>query len=214
MVDFAAARRNMVEGQIRPADVTDLRIQSAMFDVPRERFVPNAELAYLDIDIPLAEGAQARRLLKPVVIGRLLQALAPAPADRALDVACGTGYSAALLASLSGEVIAVEDDLALVKQAQKNLGSGVKVVAGPLNLGWPAGGPYDVILLNGATEVVPESLFSQLRDGGRLACVLGTGRAGRAMLYLRSGSEVGGRPLFDAAAPLLPGFAKTPEFTF
>jgi len=214
MIDFAAARRNMVEGQIRPADVTDLRIQSAMLDVPRERFVPNAELAYLDIDIPLAEGAQARRLLKPVVIGRLLQALAPASGERALDVACGTGYSAALLASLSGEVIAVEDDLALVKQAQKNLGSGVKVVAGPLNLGWPGGGPYDVILLNGATEVVPESLFSQLKDGGRLACVLGTGRAGRAMLYLRSGKEVGGRPLFDAAAPLLPGFAKAPEFTF
>ena len=214
MVDFAAARRNMVEGQIRPADVTDLRVQSAMLDVPRERFVPNAELAYLDIDIPLAEGAQARRMLKPVVIGRLLQALAPASQERALDVACGTGYSAALLASLSGEVIAVEDDLALVTQAKKNLGSSVKVVAGPLNLGWPGGGPYDVILLNGATEVVPESLFSQLKDGGRLACVLGTGRAGRAMLYLRSGSEVGGRPLFDAAAPLLPGFAKAHEFTF
>lgn len=214
MVDFAAARRNMVEGQIRPADVTDLRIVSAMLDVPRERFVPNAELAYLDIDIPLAQGAQARRLLKPVVIGRLLQALAPAPHERALDIACGTGYSAALLAVLSGEVIAVEDDLALVKQAQKNLGARVKVVAGPLNLGWPGGGPYDVILLNGATEVVPESLFSQLKDGGRLACVLGTGRAGRAMLYLRSGGEVGGRPLFDAAAPLLPGFAKAPEFTF
>jgi len=214
MVDFATARRNMVEGQIRPADVTDLRIQSAMLDVPRERFVPNPELAYLDIDIPLAEGAQARRMLKPVVIGRLLQALAPASQERALDVAGGNGYSAALLASLSGEVIAVEDDLALVKQAQKNLGSRVKVVAGPLNLGWPGGGPYDVILLNGATEIVPESLFSQLKDGGRLACVLGTGRAGRAMLYLRSGSEVSGRPLFDAAAPLLPGFAKTPEFTF
>jgi protein-L-isoaspartate(D-aspartate) O-methyltransferase len=214
MVDFATARRNMVEGQIRPADVTDLRIQSAMLDVPRERFVPNPELAYLDIDIPLAEGAQARRMLKPVVIGRLLQALAPASQERALDVAGGNGYSAALLASLSGEVIAVEDDLALVKQAQKNLGSHVKVVAGPLNLGWPGGGPYDVILLNGATEIVPESLFSQLKDGGRLACVLGTGRAGRAMLYLRSGSEVSGRPLFDAAAPLLPGFAKTPEFTF
>ena len=214
MVDFAAARRNMVEGQIRPADVTDLRIQSAMLDVPRERFVPNAELAYLDIDIPLAEGAQARRMLKPVVIGRLLQALAPASHERALDVGCGTGYSAALLASLSGEVIAVEDDLALVTQAKKNLGSSVKVVAGPLYLGWPGGGPYDVILLNGATEIVPESLFSQLKDGGRLACVLGTGRAGRAMLYVRSGGEVGGRPLFDAAAPLLPGFAKAAEFTF
>ncbi len=214
MVDFAAARRNMVEGQIRPADVTDLRVVSAMLDVPRERFVPKAELAYLDIDIPLAAGAQARRMLKPVVIGRLLQALAPMPQERALDVACGAGYSSALLAGLSGEVIAVEDDLALVKQAQKNLGAAVKVVAGPLNLGWPGGGPYDVILLNGATEVVPDSLFSQLSDGGRLACVLGTGRAGRAMLYLRSGKEVGGRPLFDAAAPLLPGFAKASEFTF
>jgi protein-L-isoaspartate(D-aspartate) O-methyltransferase len=214
MLDFAAARRNMVEGQVRPADVTDLRVVAAMLDVPRERFVPTAELAYLDIDIPLAEGGQARRMLKPVVIGRLLQALAPMPQERALDVGGGTGYSAALLARLAGEVIALEDELALVKQAQKNLGSSVKVVAGPLNLGWPGGGPYDVILLNGATELVPASLFSQLKDGGRLACVLGTGRAGRAMLYLRSGSEVGGRPLFDAAAPLLPGFAKTPEFTF
>ena len=185
-----------------------------MLDVPRELFVPKAELAYLDIDIPLAEGAQARRMLKPVVIGRLLQALAPMPQERALDVACGAGYSTALLARLSGEVVGVEDDLALVKQAQKNLGSAVTVVAGPLNLGWPGGGPYDVILLNGASEVVPESLFSQLTDGGRLACVLGTGRAGRAMLYLRSGREVGGRPLFDAAAPLLPGFAKAAEFTF
>ena len=214
MVDFAAARRNMVEGQIRPADVTDLRVVSAMLDVPRELFVPKAELAYLDIDIPLAAGAQARRMLKPVVTGRLLQALAPMPQERALDVACGAGYSSALLARLSGEVVGVEDDLALVKQAQKNLGSAVTVVAGPLNLGWPGGGPYDVILLNGASEVVPESLFSQLTDGGRLACVLGTGRAGRAMLYLRSGREVGGRPLFDAAAPLLPGFAKAAEFTF
>ena len=214
MLDYAAARRNMVEGQIRPADVTDLRVVSAMLDVPRERFVPKAELAYLDIDIPLAAGAEARRMLKPVVIGRLLQALAPMPQERALDVACGAGYSSALLARLSGEVVAVEDDLALVKQAQKNLGSAVKVVAGPLNLGWPGGGPYDLILLNGATEVVPDSLFSQLTDGGRLACVLGTGREGRAMLYLRSGREVGGRPLFDAAAPLLPGFTKAPEFTF
>ena len=210
MVDFAAARRNMVEGQIRPADVTDLRIQSAMLDVPRERFVPNAELAYLDIDIPLAEGAQARRMLKPVVIGRLLQALAPTPQERALDVACGAGYSTALLASLSGEVIAVEDDLALVKQAQKNLGSRVKVVAGPLNLGWPGGGPYDVILLNGATEVVPESIILAAQ-GWRAARLRARHRpAGRAMLYLRSGREVGGRPLFDAAAPLLPGFAKSP----
>jgi protein-L-isoaspartate(D-aspartate) O-methyltransferase len=214
MTDFATARRFMVDGQIRPADVTDLRVVSAMLDVPRERFVPKPELAYLDIDIPLATGAEARRLLKPVVLGRLLQALAPAPGDRVLDVAGGTGYSAALLTQLGGEVIALEDDLSLVKAAKKNLGTNIKVVAGPLNLGWPGEGPYDVILVNGATEVVPQSLFGQLKDGGRLGCVLGAGRSGRAMLYVRSGDDVGGRPIFDAAAPMLPGFTKTPEFTF
>jgi protein-L-isoaspartate(D-aspartate) O-methyltransferase len=215
MSDFAAARRNMVDGQVRTQDVTDLRIIGAMLDVPRERFVPpaKASLAYLDLDIPLGQGAAARRLLKPMVLAKLIQAAEPEQGDRVLDVACGTGYSSAVLAELAGEVVALEEDAALAAQAEKNLAGRATVVTGPLIAGWPSGGPYDVILLNGASEIVPQSLFGQLKDGGRLVCVIGAS-PGKAMLYLRSGAEVGSRPLFDAAAPLLPGFVKAPAFVF
>jgi protein-L-isoaspartate(D-aspartate) O-methyltransferase len=215
MIDFAAARRHMVDGQVRTQDVTDLRIIRAMLSVPRERFVPAAQagLAYLDIDVPVGEGPSARRLLKPMVLAKLLQAAMPVPADRVLDVACGTGYSSAVLAELAGEVIALEDSKELARQAGKNLAGAATVVTGPLNAGWAAEAPYDVIVLNGATEIVPETLFGQLTDGGRLVCILGS-EPGKAMLYLRTGAEVGGRPLFDASAPLLPGFAKAPAFVF
>jgi protein-L-isoaspartate(D-aspartate) O-methyltransferase len=215
MTDFAAARRNMVDGQIRTQDVTDLRIIGAMLDIPRERFVPaeKAALAYLDLDVPLSDAAGARRLLKPMVLAKLIQAAGVTEQDRVLDIACGTGYSSALLSHLAGEVTALEDDAALARQADKNLMGRVKVATGPLTAGWAAGGPYDVILLNGASEIVPRSLFSQLKDRGRLVCVVGAS-PGKATLYLRSESEVAERPLFDAAAPLLPGFAKAPAFVF
>ena len=88
------------------------------------------------------------------------------------------------------------------------------MVSGPLAAGWAPGAAYDVIVVDGATEVVPEALCKQLKDGGRLVCVLGSGPASKAMLYRRSGEEVGGRPVFDASAGLLPGFAKTPVFAF
>jgi protein-L-isoaspartate(D-aspartate) O-methyltransferase len=215
MTDFAAARRNMVDGQIRTQDVTDLRVIRAMLNVPRERFVPadKIDLAYLDLDIPLGQSASARRLLKPMVLAKLIQAAAPQVADHVLDIACGTGYSSALLAELAGDVTALEEDKALARLAEKNLGGSAKVVSGPLAAGWAADAPYDVILLNGASEIVPQLLFPQLKEGGRLVCVLGSS-PGKAMLYLRSGGEVGGRPLFDAAAPLLPGFIKAPAFVF
>jgi protein-L-isoaspartate(D-aspartate) O-methyltransferase len=213
MIDFAAARRNMVDGQIRTHDVNDLALIGAFLDVPRERFVPAAKapLAYLDFDVQIGEAADARRLLKPMVLAKLIQAAAPAKNDRVLDVACGTGYSSAILSRLAGPVIALEEDAALVRQAKKNLDDAVKVVTGPLAAGWPAEAPYNVILLNGASEVMPRDLSDQLADGGRLVCILGS-TPGKAMLYLRSGAEVGGRPLFDANAPLLPGFSKAREF--
>jgi protein-L-isoaspartate(D-aspartate) O-methyltransferase len=213
MTDFAAARRNMVDGQVRTQDVTDQRLIAALLEIPRERFVPPAKaaLAYLDLDVPLEDGG--RKLLKPMVLAKLIQAAAPKSADRVLDVGCGTGYSSALLARLGGEVIALEDDAALARQARKNLGDQAKVVTGSLTEGWAGGAPYDVILLNGASEIVPQSLFGQLKAGGRLVCVLGA-TPGKGMLYLRSGEEVSGRALFDAAAPPLPGFAKSPAFVF
>lgn len=215
MTDFAAARRNMVDGQVRTADVTDLRIISAMLEVPRERFVPKASLAYLDLDLPAGEGG-SRRLLKPMVLAKLLQAADVGAADRVLCVGCATGYAAAVLARIAGEVVALEEDAGLSAIARAALAASpnVSVVSGPLTEGWPQAAPYDVILLEGATEVEPHTFTSQLEDGGRLVCVLGSSPGAKAMLYYRSGDGVGGRPIFDAAAAVLPGFGKRPIFAF
>jgi protein-L-isoaspartate(D-aspartate) O-methyltransferase len=213
MTDFAAARRNMVDNQVRTQDVTDLRIVDALLAVPRERFLPpaRAALAYLDYDVPLGDDPTSRRLLKPMVLARLMQEAAPRPTDRVLDIAAGTGYSSALWARLAGAVTVTEDDPALARQARDNLGSAVPVAEGPLTDGHAPGAPYDIIAINGACEIVPKSLFAQLNEGGRLVCIMGS-TPGKATLYLRTGDDISGRPLFDAAAPLLPGFGKTPAF--
>jgi len=216
MADFAAARRHMVDGQVRTADVTDLRILSAMSEIPREQFVPpgSAALAYLDQDLPVGEGG--RRLLKPMVFAKLIHAADIAGTDRVLDVGCVTGYGAAVLARIAGQVIALEQDASLGQSARAALGmrSNVSVAVGPLTGGWPQGAPYDVVVLEGATEVAPHAFLCQLKEGGRLVCVLGGGPGAKAMLYYRSGEELGGRPIFDASAAVLPGFAKTPVFAF
>ncbi|MBI2716241.1 MAG: protein-L-isoaspartate O-methyltransferase [Rhizobiales bacterium] len=219
MTDFADARRHMVDGQIRPNDVTDLRVLAAMLEVPRERFAPPAatSIAYLDLDLPVGEGASAsRRLLKPMVLAKLFNAAEIKPTDRVLDVGCVTGYAAALLARLAGEVVALEQDAGLAKTAKAALSSlpNVTVVSGPLVEGWPQGAPYDLIVLEGATEIEPQAFLRQLKDGGRLVCVLGSGPGATAMLYRRSGDELGGRPVFSAAAAVLPGFVKPPAFAF
>jgi protein-L-isoaspartate(D-aspartate) O-methyltransferase len=223
MIDFAAARRIMVDSQVRTSDVTDLRLIAAMQAVPRERFVPpeQADLAYLDFDAPAAAaeaGKPARRLLKPMVLAKLLQAADIGEGDHVLDVGCATGYSSAVLAQLAHSVVALEQDPGLAGHARDNLSaldmSQVQVVTGPLTDGWPPLAPYDVIMLNGASEITPKALLRQLKPGGRLVGVLGRGPAGKAMLYCSIGGECGGRPIFDAAAPLLPGFAAPPAFAF
>jgi len=215
MTDFAAARQKMVDGQVRTADVTDLRLVSAMREIARERFVPPEAvgLAYLDFDLPLGGG---RCLLKPMVLAKLIQAAAIGPAEHVLDVGCATGYGAAVLAQIAGSVVALEEDKKLAALAGGALGSvpNLTLVTGPLASGWAAAGPYDAILLEGATEVVPHVLCRELKDGGRLVCVFGSGPGAKATLYCRSGDDFGGRPLFDATAPLLPGFAKKPVFAF
>ena len=221
MIDFAAARRMMVDGQVRTADVTDPRLIGAMLDLPRERFFPEdkVSLAYLDRDVAVSEiGLPVRRLLKPMVLAKLLQVAEVAETDCVLDVGCATGYSTALLSRLAGSVVGLEEDAILAGQAVEAL-SGVgaanaKVVTGPLGRGCPAEGPYDLIVLQGSTEVVPAALLGQLKDGGRLVCVLGRGPAAKAMLYRMIGGDLSGRPIFDAAAALLPGFSQPAEFVF
>jgi protein-L-isoaspartate(D-aspartate) O-methyltransferase len=223
MTDFAAARRMMVDGQVRTSDVTDSRIIAAMLELPRERFVPEADraLAYLDLDFPLARaprGAPQRRLLKPMVLAKMVQAAAVGAADQVLDVGCATGYSSALLARLASCVIGLEEDPALAGLAAANLATlaagRATLVTGPLPQGWPPRAPYDVIFLNGASEIAPRALFGQLKDQGRLIAVIGRPPATRAMLYRSIGGNVSGWPVFDASAPILPGFAAPAEFVF
>ena len=223
MTDFATARRMMVDGQVRTSDVTDLRIVAAMLELPRERFVPQgkAGLAYLDLDLPLTQakpGQAARCLLKPMVLAKMVQAAAVAADDHVLDVGCATGYSSALLARLAGSVIALEEDEGLARLARENLAAigvgNATVVTGPLTQGWEGRAPYDVIFVNGASEIVPHALARQLKEGGRLVAVLGRAPAAQAMVYRCVGSDISGWPIFDAAAPLLPGFSAPPAFVF
>jgi protein-L-isoaspartate(D-aspartate) O-methyltransferase len=220
MFDFAAARRMMVDCQVRTADVTDQRIVAAMLELPRERFVPerNASLAYLDLDVAVTSGTSPRRLLKPMVLAKLVQAAEIGPQDRVLDVACATGYSSALLAKLAAHVTALEEDATLARHARENLAAlgaaNAEVVSGPLTAGWSSGASYDVIFVNGAAEVVPERLLRQLAEGGRLVGVVGRRPASKAVLYLANGGQASAVPIFDAAAPALPGFAEPPQFVF
>jgi protein-L-isoaspartate(D-aspartate) O-methyltransferase len=223
MLEFAAARRAMVDSQVRTSDVTDPRISAAMLELPRERFVAqsSADLAYADLDVPVADakpGQPVRRLLKPMVLAKLVQSAAVKADDHVLDVGCATGYSAALLARLAHSVVALEEDPSLAKLAAENLAAvgarNVTVVTGPLTQGWPAAAPYDVIFVDGAVETVPDALSSQLKDGGRLVAVVGGAPAGRAMVYRSVQGDVSGWPVFDASAPLLPGFAAPPAFVF
>ena len=223
MLDFAQARRMMVDGQLRTFDVNDLPLLAAVDDIPRERFVPDDRVAfaYIDQDIPVSDGLdvpERRFMLVPMVLARLIQALDIKKSDKILDVACGLGYSSAILARLGASVVALEASEALAEAASARLGQcgidNVRTVAGPLDRGFPEAAPYNAILINGAVEVKPQGLLEQLAEGGRLACIEGRGRAARAKLYVRSGDAFGARSLFDAAAPALMAFRAEPGFVF
>lgn len=203
MSDFSTARQKMVDGQVRPSDVTDLRIIDAMLAVPRELFVPPGQrtIAYLDNDIDVGGTAGKRHLLKPVVLAKMLQAAAISETDRVLVVGCATGYSAAVISRLTGQVFATEPDKALASEAMTNLarlaaGNVTVTVANPID-GDPAHGPYDVIMLDGATEIAPEALYRQLKVGGRLLGVYAETRPPRAVIGTRSAADFGNRVLLD-----------------
>jgi len=219
MSGFATARQKMVDGQVRPSDVTDIRIIDAMLAVPREAFVPENKraLAYLDLDLDVGEGA-SRYLIKPAVLAKMLQAAEIKAADRVLVAGCATGYAAAVIAQYAGQVMATESDPALAARASDILsqnGCGnVAVRTGAAGEGDAANAPFDVIVLNGATEIVPEQLFRQLRDGGRLVGVFAMSQPPRATLVTRSHGDFGHRALFDAAAPVLPGLEQAAAFIF
>jgi protein-L-isoaspartate(D-aspartate) O-methyltransferase len=221
MSGFSTARQKMVDGQVRPSDVTDIRIIEAMLALPREAFVPQNQraLAYLDLDLDVSEGASAKRfLIKPAVTARMLQAAGIKETDNVLVVGCATGYSAALIAKLARQVTATESDPALAAKAgdilaQLGIGN-VTVRAATVAEGDPANAPYDVIVLNGATEITPDRLYGQLKDGGRLVGVFAMMRPQRATIVTRSHGDFGNRALFDAAAPVLPGLERPPAFVF
>ncbi|NOJ47894.1 protein-L-isoaspartate O-methyltransferase family protein [Bradyrhizobium archetypum] len=221
MSGFATARQKMVDGQVRPSDVTDIRILDAMLAVPREDFVPENKqaLAYLDLDLDVSEGGSAKRyLIKPAVLAKMLQAAEIKETDRVLVVGCATGYAAAVIARFAAQVTATESDSALATKAQSILarhgyGNVTVRTAAPAE-GDPTNAPYDVIVLNGATAIVPEGLYRQLRSGGRLVGVFATARPARASIVTCSHGDFGHRTLFDAAAPVLPGMELVPAFVF
>ncbi len=216
-IDYAAARRAMLEGQVRVNDVTDRALQSALAEIPRELFVPKTKraLAYGDFDLPIAPD---RVLMRPRDFAKLVQALEVEKDDIVLDIACGRGYSCAVLARLAGMVVGLESSEETAARASEALdAAGVTnaaVVAGELKAGVPDQGPYDVIFVGGAVEIVPDSWLAQLADGGRLGVVVRESGVGRATVLTRAGGVVGSRVVFDCATPLLDGFARPPAFTF
>jgi protein-L-isoaspartate(D-aspartate) O-methyltransferase len=221
MSGFATARQKMVDGQVRPNDVTDIRILDAMLAVPREAFVPPGQraLAYLDLDLDVSEGGAAKRfLIKPQVLAKMLQAAEIKETDKVLVAGAVPGYAAAVVAQFAGQVVATEGDLAQVAKANDVLAqlglANVTFKAAAAADGDPADAPFDVIVLDGATEVTPERLYGQLRNGGRLVGVFATSKPPRAMIVTYSHGDFGNRTLFDASVPVLPGLERLPAFVF
>jgi protein-L-isoaspartate(D-aspartate) O-methyltransferase len=221
MSDFSTARQKMVDGQVRPSDVTDLRIIDAMLAVPREAFVPESQraMAYLDLDLDVSEAGSTKRfLIKPVVLAKMLQAAEISETDSVLVVGCASGYTAAVVAKLAGTVTATESDSAQAAKAGDVLArlgfANATVRTAAAIEGDEASAPYNVIVLAGATEIVPDRLYRQLKDGGRLVGVFAMSRPQRAMIVTHSHADFGDRALFDAAVPVLAGLERPPAFVF
>jgi len=212
--NFELMRRAMVASQLRTTGVNDPRVLAAMGDVPRERFVPaeRRAIAYAETLVPLGNG---RFLNTPMALGKLLVEAAPQPADNALVIGAATGYAAAILVRLVGSVVAVEEDAALVASAKAALkDTAVTLVKGPLAKGYKRGAPYDLILIDGAVETIPDAVIDQLADGGRLAAAIVEQGVQRLAIGRKVGGGFGMIDFADVASAPLPGFERPRGFTF
>lgn len=221
--DFAAARRNMIESQIRPNKVRDERVLTAMETVPREAFVPEflKGIAYVDEDLEIKKG---RYLLEPMILARLLEEGHIKASDKVLDVAPATGYSTAILARLAETVVGLECDPELQAQAVNNIGflslKNVDVRVGKLSQGYDNNAPYDVIIINGSVDEIPAALFAQLAESGRLLAVIrrygpaNAAHTGEARLYTKTKGQISSCALFDANVKPLLEFSAKAAFTF
>jgi len=216
MTDFAARRTMMVDTQVRPSDVTKFPIIDAMLRVPREAFVPARlrEVAYLGENLDLGAG---RIVLAPRTLAKMLDALDIEGDDLVLDIGASHGYSAAVMARLAEAVVGVEDEAALVEEAQRALGEAgadnVVMIEAALSEGAPDHGPYDVIVVEGAVEHLPEGITGQLKEGGRIACLFSEGALGVVRIGYKIDGRVNWRDAFNAGAPVLPGFERHAAFT-
>ena len=215
MTKYAESRRVMVDTQVRPSDVTKFPIIDAMLNVPREDFLPAAlkSVAYVGENIDLGS---ARVVLEPRTFAKMLDAVDIQPGDMVLDLGPAYGYSTAVAARLAEAVVAVEPDAAMAKEAEETLAAAgvdnAAVIEGDLAAGDEKHGPYDVILIEGGVEQVPESLTDQLREGGRIAAIFRDGRLGTCRLGYKADGRMNWRYSFNASAPVLPGFERARTF--
>lgn len=219
----AALRRTMVERQLRPFDLTDVPLLERFFNVPRELFLPSSQssVAYSDLAVTIAgAGGRRRTLLPPLILARMLQGGDPRPSEKALVIG-GAGYSAAILSGLVGEVVALESDGELAERARNGLSAigvdNVRVETGPMEKGFPAAGPYDLVYVEGGVETGLDSLFAQLTTNGRLLAIVTpeSGAGQHVVRYERQAGQPAGRvSLLSASAPILEGFARAPGFSF
>ena len=218
MADFAVLRQTMVNTQLRTNKVTDTQVLAAMADIPREIFVPldRATLAYIDEDILIGK---SRCMVEPMILARMIQATKIGPEDVVLDVACGAGYSSAVLGRIARAVVAVESDAILAEAASARITKlgldNVVVEIGSIKAGWSDQGPYDVIMVNGGCGEISGALFAQLGERGRLCAIMrAEAGTGVATLFVKTGGTISSRVLFDASVPALPEFDHEERFSF
>ncbi|WP_207101212.1 protein-L-isoaspartate O-methyltransferase family protein [Paracoccus shandongensis] len=215
MSDFATRRTMMVDTQVRPNDVTKFPVIEAMLAVPMEDFVPDSRraVAYTGENLDLGHG---RVLLEPRTLGKMIDMLDLQPDDLVLDLACGYGYSAAVVARMVQAVVAIEEQPEMAAEAERRLGEAgvfnVAVLNAPHAQGAAKQGPFDAILIGGGVEEVPDAILDQLKEGGRITALFLEGALGVVRIGHRLHGRVNWRYGFNAQAPLLPGFERARGF--